>query len=65
LEYLPPYSPDYNPIKEAFSKVKAFIRRNQDFFSMNTNGLVYDMYIAMDVITESDAAGYFRHAGYF
>ena len=24
--YLPPYSPDYNPIEEAFSKVKALVR---------------------------------------
>ncbi|KAJ3542004.1 hypothetical protein NMY22_g3671 [Coprinellus aureogranulatus] len=30
LEYLPPYSPDLNPIEEAFSKVKAFIRRHND-----------------------------------
>jgi transposase len=27
LLYLPPYSPDYNPIEEAFSKVKRFLRR--------------------------------------
>jgi len=65
LEYLPPYSPDYNPIEEAFSKIKAFIRRNEDCFSADVNGLIYDMYIAMDVITASDAEGYFIHAGYF
>lgn len=27
LLYLPPYSPDYNPIEEAFSKIKAILRR--------------------------------------
>ncbi len=27
LLYLPPYSPDYNPIEEAFSKIKGFLRR--------------------------------------
>jgi hypothetical protein len=28
LEYLPPYSPDFNPIEEAFAELKAWIRRN-------------------------------------
>ncbi|KAF8836321.1 hypothetical protein BDN67DRAFT_911410, partial [Paxillus ammoniavirescens] len=65
LEYLPPYSPDYNPIEEAFSKIKAFIRRNDDYFSADTNGLIYDMHVAMGIVTESDAIGYFMHAGYF
>lgn len=65
LEYLPPYSPDLNPIEEAFSKIKAFIHRNQDCFSDDVNTIIYDMYIAMDVITESDAIGYIMHAGYF
>jgi transposase len=33
VEYLPPYSPDLNPIEEAFSKIKSFIRRNRDYFA--------------------------------
>jgi transposase len=65
LEYLPPYSPDLNPIEEAFLKIKSFICRNQEYFSDDVNGLIYDMYIAMDVITDSDAEGYIIHAGYF
>lgn len=28
LEYLPPYSPDYNPIEEAFAELKAWMRKN-------------------------------------
>ena len=28
LEYLPPYSPDYNPIEEAFAEMKAWMKRN-------------------------------------
>jgi transposase len=32
IEFLPPYSPDLNPIEEAFSKIKAFIRRHSDIF---------------------------------
>jgi hypothetical protein len=31
LLYLPAYSPDFNPIEEAFSAMKAWLRRNQDF----------------------------------
>jgi transposase len=65
LEYLPPYSPDLNPIEEAFSKIKAFIRRNQDCFTDEIDAIIYDMYIAMDIITDSDAIGYIMHAGYF
>ena len=66
IEYLPPYSPDLNPIEEAFSKIKAFIRRNNDvFLSAPSEAIRYDMFIAMDVITESDAISYFIHAGYF
>jgi len=69
LVYLPPYSPDFNPIEEAFSKIKAWIRRNNDIFTYGPDdephALIYDMLEAMDIITESDAIGYFIHAGYF
>ncbi|KAG2752542.1 hypothetical protein P692DRAFT_201707379, partial [Suillus brevipes Sb2] len=62
--YLPPYSPDLNPIEEAFSKIKAFIRWHQDYF-LASDSIIFDMYEAMSIITASDAAGYFIHAGYF
>jgi hypothetical protein len=62
--YLPPYSPDLNPIEEAISKVKAWIRRNGDLF-ISDNGLLYDIKLAMDVITPEDALSYFHHAGYY
>jgi|ERR1700690_1726880 transposase len=66
IEYLPPYSPDLNPIEEAFSKVKHFLRRHQDYYSATTgDGILFDMYEVLDVITSEDAAGYFAHAGYF
>ena len=64
LIYLPPYSPDLNPIEEAFSKIKAWIRRNNDVFSTG-DGILYDMREALDIITAEDAEGYIRHAGYF
>ena len=30
LKYLPPYSPDFNPIEEAFAELKAWIKRNNE-----------------------------------
>jgi len=35
LVYLPPYSPDLNPIKEFFAKLKAFIKRNWHIYEEN------------------------------
>jgi transposase len=66
VEYLPPYSPDLNPIEECFSKIKHFLRRHRDYYSQTIgDGILFDMYEIMDIITANDAAGYFRHAGYF
>jgi hypothetical protein len=42
----------------------SWIRRNYELFS-SSNGILYDVQVAMDVITPEDAEGYFFHAGYF
>jgi DDE superfamily endonuclease len=66
IEYLPPYSPDLNPIEEAFSKIKHFLHHHQDYYlAAIGDGIIYDMYEVMEIITLDDAAGYFMHAGYF
>jgi hypothetical protein len=66
IEYLPPYSPDLNPIEEAFSQVKSYIRRNNDIFlSGSSEDLMFDMHQAFNIVTDIDAMGYFIHAGYF
>jgi transposase len=61
LWYLPPYSPDLNPIEEAFSKVKTCLRsaapRTLDQHSTA-------IWAALRTITPQDAAGWFAHAGY-
>lgn len=61
LLFLPPYSPDFNPIEPAWSKLKALLRgvgaRTGDALHAALRTLV-------DAITPSDAAGYFRHCGY-
>lgn len=66
IEYLPPYSPDLNPIEEAFSKIKHFLRRHQKYYLAGEgDGMIYDQYEVIDIITEEDALGYIAHAGYF
>jgi hypothetical protein len=62
LVFLPPYSPDFNPIEEAFSKIKAFIRHNRDVFGVGRH--LFDMLNVMGVITADDVEGYITHAGY-
>lgn len=63
LIYLPPYSPDYNPIEELFSKVKGWIRANDVVFqSSNEPELI--IHEAFLQITQDDCYGYFKHGEY-
>jgi len=61
LIYLPPYSPDYNPIEEAFSKIKGFLRRVQ---ARTREALVEAMGQALSTVSAGDARSFFEHAGY-
>jgi transposase len=61
LIYLPPYSPDFNPIEEAFSKVKAILRK---VGARGREALVQAMGVALSAITSRDALGFFEHCGY-
>jgi len=61
LWHLPPYSPDLNPIEEAFSKVKAFLRTAEPRTLEAHSTAIWD---ALKTITPQDAAGWFAHAGY-
>jgi transposase len=59
--FLPPYSPDFSPIEEAFSKVKAFLRKA----SARTRGaLVEAIGRALNAVTAKDARGWFAYCGY-
>jgi transposase len=58
---LPPYSPDLNPIEEAFSKVKAFLRRAQ---ARTDDALRAATWAALASITLADITGWFSHGGY-
>jgi transposase len=61
LLFLPAYSPDCSPIEEAFSKVKAFLRRQE---ARTREALQETLAQALDLITEADALGWFTHCGY-
>ena len=61
LLYLPPYSPDLNPIEEAFSKMKGILRKAE---ARSREALVEAMGRALDAITLQDARGFFEHCGY-
>jgi transposase len=61
LHYLPPYSPDFNPIEEAFAKIKALLRRAA---ARSREALVQTMGAALDAVTAQDAHGFFEHCGY-
>jgi transposase len=62
LWFLPSYSPDLlNPIEEAFSKVKAHLRKAA---ARTREELVEAMGEALSAITPRDAAGWFAHCGY-
>lgn len=64
LVYLPPYSPDKNPIEEAFGWVKSFSRRNEDFFSGSTLKVLHGINLAISSITPELALSWIQHSGY-
>jgi len=61
LMYLPPYSPDLNPIEEAFAKLKALLRRAG---ARTREALIKAMGWALEAVTAGDARGFFEHRGY-
>ncbi len=59
--FLPPYSPDLNPIEEAFSKIKGIVRKA----GARTHEALFEAIAqALWAITPVDAAGWFAHSGY-
>lgn len=68
--YLPAYSPDYNPIEEAFSAIKAWIRANRDYVLGEMTGeITCDPYAMLweavfGTVTREKARGWFHGCGY-
>ncbi len=61
LLYLPPYSPDFNPIENAFSKLKAHIRKAS---ARTVEALEAAVASALKTFQPDQCANYFAHAGY-
>jgi len=70
-EFLPPYSPDYNPIELAFSAMKYHLRRDGQYVRMALTRRLSDEDVhttllrALLEISPQDAHGWYRHCGYF
>lgn len=61
VKFLPAYSPEFNPIEECWSKVKAWLRKRA---ARTVETLQQAITEALGAITANDAQGWFRHAGY-
>ena len=61
LRFLPPYSPDFNPIEQAFAKLKAFLRAARPRTFDHVNALVA---AALALFTPAECRNYIRHCGY-
>jgi len=61
LIYLPPYSPDLNPIEKCWSKIKTYLRKTK---SRTRAELEKALQEALLLITEQDALGWFKSCGY-
>ena len=61
LLYLPAYSPDYNPIEEAFAKIKNLLRKAR---ARSKEALVETIGAALSAVSAAEVRGFFEHAGY-
>jgi transposase len=61
LLYLPPYSPDFNPIEQLFAKLKALLRKAAE---RSVDGLWRRIADLLGAFTSSECTNYFRNAGY-
>jgi transposase len=61
LIYLPPYSPDFNPIEQAFAKLKWLLRSAAQ---RTIDGLEQAIADALERFSQAECRNYFRHSGY-
>jgi transposase len=59
--YLPPYSPDFNPIEEMWSKIKQILR---SLAARTFEGLIEAIGTALRQVSLQDLTGWFIHCGY-
>jgi transposase len=61
VRFLPPYSPDLNPIENAFGKLKALLRAAEE---RTVDGLWAFLGRSLDAFAAAECGNHFRHAGY-
>ncbi len=61
LRYLPPYSPDMNPIEKAYSKLKAFLRKIAE---RTVSGLMNALDACAEIFKPAECVNYFKACGY-
>jgi len=61
LVFLPPYSPDLNPIEQSFSKIKHILRKSMGRSVQAVENAIAEI---LPTISESECQNYFRNAGY-
>ena len=61
LLYLPPYSPDFNPIEQAFAKLKAHLRKAAE---RSVPALWDRIGVVLNIFSADECRNFFRHAGY-
>ena len=59
--WLPPYSPDYSPIEQCWSKIKSYLRGAK---ARTRDQLEEALTAALGLVTKADIRGWFRHCGY-
>jgi transposase len=70
LEYLPPYSPDFDPIEEGFSSMKAWLRHNREYVEGELTGQAdaspYTLLwrAVFESMTPEKIVGWYTHSGY-
>jgi transposase len=69
VEFLPPYSPDYNPIELTFSAMKYHLRRNGEYArlamtELSNDDIFFTLSTALYEISREGVFGWFRHCGY-
>ena len=61
--FLPPYSPDLNPVEPVFSKVKCIMKANDALFQVYSAPRAL-LLMAFDMVTVEDCAAFISHCGY-
>ena len=61
MKYLPPYSPDMNPVELMWAKMKSILKKMK---GRTEDELVQAIKEALDEVSQEDIAAWFRHCGY-